>query len=218
MKKRQLTEDEKNQMNITKLFHEKRLKKKFNWRRVVIAILIEIGFILTIYFFDEYWFSLIAKFGLVITPFLIWSWVSSFKGDKEESNKLLKIIQKVEEDRTVEITEYNCKKAIHFEEYEDEGSCYAMEIGENKLMFWWDSAFSEVGILPNTRFEAFENNEIELVLGKRIRILGNPIQPIKIRPEIKWDNWSELPNHREIIESSVDKYLNEIEKKYSILR
>ena len=202
-------------MSITKLFHEKRLKEKFNWKRVVIALMIEIGFILTIYYFDEYWFSLIAKFGLVIVPFLIWSWVSSFKGDKKESNKLLKIIQKIEGNNTIEVTEYNCKKAIHFDEFHDEGSCYAMEIGENKLMFWWDSAFAEEGIFPNTKFEAFENNEIELVLGKRIRILGNPIQPIKIRPEIKKDIWGELPNHREIIESSVDEYLNKIEKKYS---
>ncbi len=180
------------------------------------AVLIEAGFVLTICYFDAHWFSLIAKFGLVVIPFSIWFWVSNFKHDKKESSKLLAIIQNTEEDKTIEITEYSCNKAIYFDEYEDEGGCYAMEIGENRLMFWWGNGSFENHILPNTKFETFDNNEIELVLGNRIRILGDPIQPIKLRAEIKWDILGELPGHREIIESSVDKYLSEIEKKYSV--
>ena len=216
MKKRQLTEDEKKQMRITKLFHENRLKEGFNWKKFVVWILILICCILTIYFFDEYWFSLIAKFGIGIIPIGLWVWIKSYKEDIQQSEKLSKIIHDVEEKKQeIEVIEYECKKAIYMPMHEDEGDCYALEIGKNKLMFWWDNEFIEEGILPNTKFEIFKNDELELIFGKRIRTLGNRFQPINIRPEIKWEFWGKIPEHGEIINSTVDKFLTEIEKEYS---
>jgi hypothetical protein len=216
MKNRKLTENERKQLKITKLFHQKRLNNKFNLKRIVITGLLSIGFILIIYYFDDYWFSLIAKIGIAITPIMIWGWISSYKGDRKESMKLLKVIEKVEANEEVAVVEYECRQAIYFPNHEDEGVCHALEIGDNQLMFWWDIDFSEGGILPNTKFEVFNDNDLELIFGKRITILGTPIQPIGIRSEIKWDNWGELPNHREIIESTVGDYLNELEKKYTV--
>lgn len=215
MKKRQLAQTEQEQLSITKLFHQNRLNKPFNWKKLILAGVLEIGFIVTIYYFNDYGFSLLAKLGVVVVPIWMWMQISGYKEDRKESKRLLDAIAKMEQRGTVEFTEYTCTKAIRFEEAEDVGICYAMEIGENRLMFWWDVDYTEFGLLPNTRFEALENQEVETVLGKRIQILGDPIQPVVIRPEIRLDLWDKLPSHREVIESSGTDFLETIEWKYT---
>lgn len=216
MEERQLTKDERKQINITKLFHEKRLNEKFNWQKLGIWIFLEVACVLTIYYFDSYRFSLIAKFAVVVIPIGIWIWLEDFRKERKESKKLLELINETEKYGLIKVREYECKKAIQFDEYKDEGMCYAMEIGENKLFFWFDGTYLEDGILPNSKFEIYEEeNDMLFLFGRRINVKGNKIQAIEIRREIKGDLWGELPEHREIIISTVDKYLDEIERKYS---
>lgn len=214
MSLRPLTIDENKQLDITKLFHEKRLNERMNWNKIMVAALAEVVSVVLIYYLDDNWASYFAKFAVAVLPLWIWLDLSEFKSNRKESIKLLDIIGKIESQRGVVTTKYECEKAIHFEEHYDEADCYALEVGENKLMFWWDPEYSEGAILPNSRFEVYNDEQVELIFRTRIRVLGQPFQAIKIRSEIKRDVWGELPGHREIIDSTVDVYLQNIEQRY----
>ena len=214
MKNRSLTSEETAQLNITKLFHEKRLKEKFNWKKVVLALLLELLFIVIIYFFDHYRFSLIAKLGVVIVPFLIWSWVTNFKVNRKKASNLLRTISSIDVEKGINVFEYKCKKAIFFPCHEDEANCYALEVDDNKLLFWWDADYSYQEFLPNTKFELYEKEDYEKIFKRSIIPLGNKFQPITIRSEIKWELWGELPNHKEVISSNVQNFLKKLKKNY----
>lgn len=126
----------------------------------------------------------------------------------------MNIIGEIEKEKEIEIIEYECRKVIHFEDPEDIGDCYALEIEENKLLFWWGSFYPEESILPFSKIEFFANPDVEYVLGRSFTTKGKQLQVVKIPSEITADLWKDFPEHNEIINSNVDTYLKEIEQKY----
>ncbi len=215
MKKRNLTSEEQQLLRINKGFHQQRLEKGFNWKKLGILISLFLAFVLTIYFLGDHWLSFIAKWGVVIIPIALWSDLSHFRSNTKQSMELLQTISELEQAGTIHVLEYHCTKAIKFDVFEDEGICHAMQVGKNELLLWWDNAYEELQYLPNTRFEIFLDEKTEQVFGRRVNILGDPIQPTNIRPEVKWDFMDQMPGHREVINSTVDQLLADIEAKYS---
>lgn len=214
MKKRKLSTVEEKQINIAKLFHKNRYEKGFFWKKFIIAIFVEIIAIILIYSFANHDLIFIAKIAVVFVPVMVWVWFSNFKADKKKSEKILKKIEEIEQTNEVTVTVYECTKALSLGNYEDEGNCYGMEIGNDQMLFWWDYDYSEIGLLPNTKFEVYEDDDLFDIFGKRLTVLGEKFQGIVIKPEIKWDNSDIIPNHKEVISSTVEDFLLKIEQQY----
>lgn len=215
MKNRPLTPEELQLLRINKGFHQQRLDKGFNWKKWIVLLVLSLSFVAAIYFFDEHWLGTMAKWGLVIIPIALWSDLSYYRSNSKQSRELLQTIAELEQAGFIQVIEYHCTKAIRFDVFEDEGICHALQVGENSLLFWWDNAYEELHHLPNSHFEVFLDEKTEQVFGRRVNILGDPIQPTAIRPEVKWDYMDQLPGHREVSSSTVDQLLAEIEAKYT---
>ena len=82
-------------------------------------------------------------------------------------------------------------------------------------MYWWDNDFFDFKLLPNTQFDVIINEYLWQVFGKRITVYGTYLQPIAIRPEIKWDAYEIFGVHEETAPISIDQFLTNLEEKYN---
>lgn len=211
-KKRPLTLDEQKQLNISKIFHNKRVKEKFSWKDLFWVILFEIIFISLVYHFEEYTLCWIAKIGMLVLPLFYYLDIDGKIKDKVKSGQLLNLIESLEKNPNVDILEYNCNRAIQMMFIDDEVYLFVLEIGKNKLLFWKAHYFNEAELLPNTKFEILENQKLEQIFGTRIYIHGERFQPIIIQSDITDSILDSLPIHNTIITSTIDDYFKEIEE------
>lgn len=210
MGKRALHQEEKQLLEITKRFHQKRSDSPFNWSKLGLWVGIEIICLLIILYFDNSWISLLPKIVLGLIPIGLWIWIKGIISDKKVSRGLLKRIESIQTEGNIEVRSFSCNRAIKFGDPEDIGTCFALEIGENQLLFWWNS-YEEESILPNTTFEVYQGDDtMYSTTGRRLTVSGARFQPISISGEISREIWQDLPDHGTIIEADVDSYLAKI--------
>lgn len=212
IKERPLTKKELKLIKITELFHQQRFSKTYSWKWFILTLVVIFTCVIIALYKNEVEEYAWAVFISVI--FIWYRWVSfkEFNKRKTESKKTLDYIKHITAKSTIRVTEYFSKRAILFEEYEDEGICHALEVGKNQLYFFWDiHEFGTSQYLPNTHFEVYEDKELPYVLGQDINMLGLPFQPIKIKRSIKWELSEILPTENIVKNISLDAFLDEIE-------
>ena len=210
---RALTKEELKLLDINDVYHRQRVTKKFGWKRFSLLLLV----LAAIWGYSIYSSKSSDTFGAFFISFIAvwiqWLLYKGHKEDKVESKKTLAYLKTLRAKNSVRVTTYTCKRAILFEEYEDEGICHALEVGENQLYFFWDiHEFGTSQYLPNTKFEVYEDKELPYVLGQDLNIIGLPFQPIKIKRAIKWELWNILPNQNGVENISLDDFLDQIEQ------
>lgn len=209
--KRSLNPTEQQQLRILKAFHKKRLRNGFKWKTLLKSGLFIFGFAAIIYFLNNHEISWVGKIGLPFTLFILYLNIKAYFQNRKISQKEILQIDQLLISNKIEVIQYKCKRAILFSEYEDEGVCYALELADNRLLFWWDIDHIGQGFLPSSIIEIYADEMMRNLLKVDIRPLGERFIPIVISPEIKWEIADLLPSHREIIDSNVDAFLQQIE-------
>lgn len=210
--KRSLTTTEQQQLRILQAFYKKRLRDGFKWKLVAKNGFFIVAFVAIIYFFNGHDISWVGIIGLPFTSLILYLNIRDYFREQKIFKKELPQIEQLLASDEIEVIQYNCKKAILFSEYEDEGACYALELADNRLLFWWDIDYGGQGFLPNSIIEVYADEMMKNLLKVDIRLLGERFMPIVILPEIKWEVADLLPGHRDIIDSNVDAFLQKIEQ------
>lgn len=209
MPKRLLTQEEKLQLNISKENQLKTVNEKFSWLFILKSMIWGVLFATWIYFLDEYTITWIARFGIGIIPILIWINFSNFKSDKKRAMNTLDLIKNVEDQGGIYTQRYFCKKAILFENEEEEFFLYAFEIGDKQILFW-SADYEEIAFLPNSEIEIFEDKRLVMIFGYRFKTSGAVFQPIKILLQGNSDLKIDFDLHNQILPFSVNEYLEKI--------
>ncbi len=207
---RKLNSEELQVLSLTKQFHCRVLEKGFGWKNSLILLLFQILLGITAYYVDDSVLDALIKFGLIILLIILWGQIEDFRAKTKESKQVLKVIKRIEEKSIIKITRFLCSNAIFFPNHEDEGDCYALQIEDEKLLFWWDLDFSLKGILPNTQFEIINDEETAFILGNELLVSGEKFQPIKIDARIKWNHIGIFPAHREIVGFTIEEFLEKL--------
>ena len=206
--------DELKLLELNRALHESRLKEKLGWKFPIINFLLLIGFS-----YGMYATKIGAGFGWflffwVTTIIVVIGTVNSEREGKRHSRSVLKNIAAYQQPCYVEVQIYQCNRALLIPDPEDLGDIHLLEIGNNQLLVWYDSSYEELGVLPVTEFEVYVNETQREVFNRRLLVTGERFQALSISSEISWDAHELIPKHGEIIEGTVDSFLEQLTQQY----
>lgn len=209
-KVRPLTELELQQLRINQAGFEKELQEPFPFQTYLLIIF---GVIVLILLLD----SLIASILIGVIGIVMMSTIFNGRSKfKKEVQKKLKTIDNVLKIKEVEIIEYKCSRAIHFslDEYFIE-NWFLLELDNKKILCLYTDYWTDVKSMPNTHFELYVDEEVQVVFMTKYNPLGTTFKPIHFSSEmydVMAEVFSKYFKDEKIIDSSFKEILNEIER------
>ena len=126
---------------------------------------------------------------------------------------MLAFIEKVENQNGLVVENYNVSNATYFSIFEDEGDCFGLEIDQEKMLFLWNYiSYEPQALFPSTKIEVYQDDMAAQVFGRPFNSSGQRIDPIIIGGDIKWKAANILPQHKSIIDMSMDQFFEKIKQ------
>jgi hypothetical protein len=206
-KSRLFSDIEKQQLRIAKNLAEKILTETFNW-----SSLLGLCFVFFIFVFaasqSGYWLWILIAVVLFV---MLVNIPYNFKAKKRAAMQRYDFAEDYLLKDRVEVECYTCSAAIVFELEPGDGRWIVLQINEAELLFYYTFNDYDRG-LPNTAFEIYSDTKLEGLFGRSVTIKGQTIPPIVIKPELSELVWDVFPDHLDIIEGTVESFLNDLER------
>lgn len=209
-KSRPFSDIEKQQLRIAKNLAEKNLTESFNWQS-----LLGLCFVFFIFVFaasqSGYWLWMLIAVVLFI---MLVNIPYNFRAKKRAAMQRYDLADDYLLKDRVEVESYTCSKAIVFELESGDGRWIVLQINEAELLFYYTLNDYDSG-LPNSAFELYCDSKLEWLFGRAVTITGQAIQPIVIQPELSELVWDVFPDHLDVVEGTVESFLDDLER-YSL--
>ncbi|MCC6372171.1 MAG: hypothetical protein IT236_14300 [Bacteroidia bacterium] len=185
-KTRNFYPDELRVLKTLKTNKEKQGRSKIKFYHFIIAAFIGAGFTcITTIIPDSFWTLLFGTLAVLAFTFIVFAPYEIYKSKKQEREFLQSVGLYIERG-TVDTFIVNASRIAIADEFEDESDLYIIEIGPEKLLYLWDSAYTMNKKFPCLNFEVYEENFFKL-FGRQIYTLSERINPIKIDKKAKWN-------------------------------
>lgn len=191
---------------------EKNSNAKLNWKAIIILTGATILFGIHIYYYEESNWSLPSKFLVCVCPIMIWIIIENkYKGKKKE-NKILSALKEISEIGLITIIPVNTTRIIEFEQKEDEGTLFLVEINKNERIYLDDEQWliPHPGKFPCDKFDIYLDKNFAYAINRKVYCNGRKIEPIKVPGNIKWKYFDGFPEDLSKEPKTFDEILSEI--------
>lgn len=207
-----LTSAERKIIEIEYLRNKQLLSSKFNWKEIVWPILfLLIDILLYLIIQSTEWLFILVGVACFLN---LYESIKSWPNSKANAIKRDAKIKPLLNYDSVEVQECQCTRALKLSH--DESALYLLEIAPNKTLVYLDYYDEMTALLPNSKFSFFLDEALSETLGNNIKLSGSKFMPyrIEIHP-LELESINLLPKHLEILNYSIDSFLDKLKKEYS---
>jgi hypothetical protein len=209
---RQLSITESERLNASVDSLEKTLHGKLNWKAISLLSFATILFAIHIYYYEDSNWSLPSKFLVCVCPIAIWIIVENkYKGRKKE-NKILDHLKRIRDSGLITVLPVNTNRIIEFQEKEDEGTLFLIEINKNERIYLDDEQWLiSPTKFPCDKFDIYLDKDFAYTMGRKIYCTGKKIESLKVPGTIKWKYFEDgFPEDLSKEPKTFDEILSEI--------
>ena len=196
---------------LTKAIKEASSKTKYYHFLIAGFIAVACSYIASIIKIDFLFFvfgtlAVIACASIVVMPYEIYK-------DKKRVKNTVRTLQCFLDKGTVDTYQIKSSRIAFAPECEDESDLYIVELGEDKVLYLWDTEYNLNKKFPCLDFEIYEDAFFKIT-GRQIHPLSDKVQPIEIDKKSKWNYMKQYGTFGHLETENIN--FDELLEKYNI--